>query len=124
MQDFERFVKHLKWESLSLALLMVVLTHKSPYSLWWLVAGFPVVDAFMIGYIISPKAGAFTYNIGHNMTIPTFLIAYGVFTGTEIVSLVGFVWIFHIAVDRLLGYGLKHKESFHKTHLGNINKSK
>lgn len=124
MQDFERFVSHLKWESLSLAVLMVVLTHKSPYSIWWLAVGFPLVDVFMIGYIISPKAGAITYNLGHNMTIPTLLIAYGVFTSTEIISLVGFIWIFHIAVDRLLGFGLKNRESFHITHMGNIKKSK
>ncbi|WP_281964856.1 DUF4260 family protein [Serinicoccus marinus] len=31
-------------------------------------------------------------------------------------------WAFHIAVDRLLGYGLKFTDSFAHTHLGEIGK--
>jgi hypothetical protein len=31
-------------------------------------------------------------------------------------------WVFHIAVDRALGYGLKTTEGFQHTHLGPIGK--
>jgi hypothetical protein len=37
---------------------------------------------------------------------------------------VSLVWFFHIFVDRALGYGLKHTEGFHHTHLGPVGKAK
>ncbi|HEY2386937.1 MAG TPA: DUF4260 family protein, partial [Candidatus Binatia bacterium] len=30
------------------------------------------------------------------------------------------IWLAHIGMDRLLGYGLKYPTSFHHTHLGRI----
>ncbi|HVM09318.1 MAG TPA: DUF4260 family protein [Acidimicrobiales bacterium] len=35
-------------------------------------------------------------------------------------AFVSLVWAFHIGVDRLLGYGLKLRERFTSTHLGEI----
>ena len=120
MKEFEKFVRHLKFESLALAILMVVLTYKSPYSMWWLVVLFLVFDIGMVGYLFNEKIGALTYNQMHNYTVPTLLIVLGILTNTSWISLIGYAWIFHISVDRVLGFGLKEKSSFHHTHLGKL----
>ena len=122
MKDFNKFVKHLKLEALALAILMVVLTYYSSAPLWILIVSFPFFDIGMIGYIKNTKAGAITYNLTHNATIPTLIIATGLITHTEWIAVLGFCWSFHIAVDRTLGYGLKHDHSFKETHLGHIGK--
>lgn len=102
---------------------MTALLHQSDASLWWLLIGFPLIDICMIGYLFGNRIGVFMYNIFHNATIPTLCIAAGVVLQFEVISVVGFVWTFHTAVDRILGYGLKHPHSFHETHLGSLKKS-
>lgn len=119
-KEFASFIRHLKFEALALGALMFALAYRSPYSTWWLLVAFPFVDIGMVGYLINPKVGAQTYNLFHNATFPTALIAVGVIISNDLVSFVGIAWTFHIAVDRLLGYGLKHKHSFKETHLGKI----
>lgn len=120
MNDFKNFVTHLKLEAVALAVLMIALTYVSSAPLWVLLASFLVFDIGMIGYVKNSKLGALTYNVTHDLTFPTLLIAYGVFFNSEVVAVVGYCWTFHIAVDRALGFGLKHKHSFHETHLGSI----
>lgn len=115
-----KFIRHMRVESVALGILMWVLAYTSHHSAWWILILFPVFDIGMLGYVFSSKAGAFTYNLFHNYTIPTLMIAYGVFFNASIISLLGICWTFHIALDRSLGYGLKHNHSFKKTHLGNI----
>ncbi len=121
-KDFKKFVAHLRIEALALAGLMTALTYKSGTPLWVLPATFMVFDISMIGYMVSTRIGALTYNSVHNSTIPTLAIIYGALYDAKTISVVGFCWTFHIAVDRILGFGLKHKTSFHHTHLGKIGK--
>ncbi len=124
MKEFDKFIRHLRLEAFSLAVLMVVLTYNSGYSLWVLPVTFLFFDVGMIGYLRDPKTGALFYNLTHSHTIPSLLIASGVLFNKEAVAVVGFCWTFHIAIDRGMGFGLKHKSSFHKTHLGTIKKKK
>jgi hypothetical protein len=120
----EKFIRSLRLEGLALAILMVVLINNSSAPLWILPATFLLFDICIIGYKISNKVGAKTYNFIHNATIPTILIAAGLLVDAEWISILGICWTFHIAVDRALGYGLKHEESFTHTHLGKIGKKK
>jgi hypothetical protein len=122
VKNFKKIVRSLRLEGLALALLMVVLIEKSSAPLWILPATFLLFDVSIIGYSISNKIGAKTYNIIHNATLPTILIAVGLLIDIEWISILGICWTFHIAVDRSLGYGLKHESSFKHTHLGKIGK--
>lgn len=90
---------------------------------WWLVVFFLVFDLSAIGYLINPKIGALTYNIGHSLIGPTILTAIYILTSNQTLLFVTLLWLFHIFVDRALGYGLKHSTSFKHTHLGKIGKS-
>lgn len=104
---------------------------------WWLILLFPLFDASMVGYLVNPHVGALTYNIIHSFVGPVILTVIYIFTTGHtaadtsrthsIDSLLLFailIWLFHIFVDRALGFGLKHRESFHHTHLGKIGKAK
>ncbi len=122
VKDFNKFIKHLKLEALALAILMVALTYYSSAPLWILIVSFPFFDIGMIGYIKDTKLGAITYNFTHNATIPTLVIAAGIISHIEWIAVLGFCWVFHITLDRALGFGLKHGHSFNDTHLGRIGK--
>ncbi len=96
----------------------------SNYPWWWLLVAFPIFDISALGYIEGPKAGAFLYNSVHSLIGPSLLAGVFVFTSSDIVLAVTLLWLFHIFVDRALGYGLKHSKGFHHTHLGPIGKAR
>ncbi len=91
---------------------------------YWLVIFFFVFDLSAVGYFINPKVGAIVYNIGHSLIGPGLLAMVYIGTTNDAILFVTLVWLFHIFVDRALGYGLKHTTSFHHTHLGPIGKAK
>jgi len=91
---------------------------------WWLFILFPLVDISAIGYLRDSRAGAFTYNIGHSFIGPAIVLSVYIFGGPDWSLFVSMAWLFHIFVDRALGYGMKHTEGFHHTHLGKIGKAK
>jgi hypothetical protein len=94
------------------------------YDWWWLFILFPLFDLSAFGYLHDKKFGALTYNIGHSLIGPAVLfILYGLQV-YDWALFAGMVWIFHIFVDRSLGYGLKHSSGFEHTHLGTIGKAK
>lgn len=94
------------------------------FAWYWLPVLFLVFDLSMIGYAVNNRAGALTYNIGHSLIGPALLAIIYIATTNETVLFVTLLWLFHIFVDRALGYGLKHAEGFHHTHLGKIGKAK
>jgi hypothetical protein len=83
-----------------------------------------VFDLSAIGYLLNPRVGALTYNIGHSLIGPTLLVAIYIATTSQGVLFFALIWLFHIFVDRALGYGLKHAKGFEHTHLGPIGKAK
>jgi Domain of unknown function (DUF4260) len=93
------------------------------FAWWWLVVLFIAFDVSMAGYAVSPRLGAWTYNIGHSYVGPAALVAGGWVADVRAPVFLGLTWAFHIAVDRLLGYGLKFTDRFTHTHLGEIGHS-
>lgn len=91
---------------------------------WWLIILFIAFDISMIGYLAGNTMGAFTYNLGHSIIGPTLLAAAYILTSNQIILFITLLWLFHIFVDRALGYGLKHSKGFGHTHLGKIGKAK
>lgn len=78
----------------------------------------------MLGYLISPKWGAFMYNIAHHLGLGIGFFIYGYFyMNTTCLAIAGVI-LAHSAFDRILGYGLKYNRDFHETHLGKIGKNK
>jgi len=81
-------------------------------------------DLFMLGYLRGPVAGAAFYNLGHTWLLPGLIGAAGLVGGSQLAISVALIWLGHVGVDRLLGYGLKHPSSFQDTHLGRIGRSR
>jgi hypothetical protein len=110
-------------ESLGLAAVAVVAFVELDFDWWWLLALFLVFDLSMLGYAGGPRLGAWTYNAVHSYLVPAGLGVVAVVGGARWTAFIALVWAFHIAVDRLLGYGLKFQDRFTHTHLGEIGRA-
>ena len=75
-------------------------------------------DLSMVGYLRGPLMGAALYNLFHNYLPPAALAAFGVMSGNHLLVLLALIWLAHIGIDRLLGYGLKYSSGFKDTHIG------
>jgi hypothetical protein len=79
---------------------------------------FLVPDLSMLGYLRGPAVGAALYNLFHNYLPPAALVALGMLSGNQLLLLLALIWLAHIGMDRLLGYGLKYSSGFKDTHVG------
>jgi hypothetical protein len=77
-------------------------------------------DLSMIGYLINPRLGAWTYNFVHHKGLGITLYALGSLFSTPWLTFTGILLFAHSSFDRVFGYGLKHEDSFQNTHLGRI----
>ena len=107
-------------ENLAIAAIVVVVFVRLHFSWWWLPVFFLAFDASMAGYLVNTRAGAVCYNLAHAYVGPAVLLLSYVLSGTRWCAFIGLLWAFHIAGDRVLGYGLKFASSFQDTHLGRI----
>ena len=80
-------------------------------------------DLAMLAYLVGPRAGAATYNLVHTYAFGVPLALAGYFLASPIALALGLIWIAHIGMDRMLGYGLKYASGFADTHLGRIGKN-
>ncbi|WP_197286302.1 DUF4260 domain-containing protein [Pedobacter sp. PACM 27299] len=88
---------------------------------WWIwILLFFSPDISMIGYLLGTKIGAVTYNLFHHRAIALIVIAIGVFSKQELWTSIGILLFAHSSFDRMLGYGLKYRDSFKHTHLGTM----
>jgi len=90
---------------------------------WWLFAIlFLAPDLSFLGFLGGPRTGAMTYNLAHAFIIPGLLLAVAT-TGSELAVDLALIWGAHIAMDRVLGYGLRYPEGSQETHLGRLGRS-
>jgi hypothetical protein len=89
---------------------------------WWLfllLLLFPDLSA--LGYLAGTRAGSISYNAFHTVTLPlTVGILAWLGGGWSILVLVSLVWLAHIGMDRMVGYGLKYSDDFKHHHFNEI----
>jgi hypothetical protein len=91
---------------------------------WWLFAALILVpDISMAGYLVNPRVGAWCYNAAHTWIAPVALWLVSVALEWPLLAQIGIILAAHIAIDRALGYGLKHESGFQDTHLGRIGRA-
>ena len=110
-------------EELLLALLSVYLFAGLDFAWWWYPILLLTPDLGMIGYLVSPRVGAVTYNLAHHKGVAVLLIVFGGSFQIPVPQLVGLVILGHSSLDRVLGYGLKYSDSSQHTHLGMIGRA-
>jgi hypothetical protein len=107
----------LRLEGLATAALSAVFYARTGAS-WWLFAALWLLpDLSMLGYLGGAKLGARIYNSIHSYVTPATLAVTALLVGSPALLPYALIWINHIAVDRLLGYGLKYPAGFKWTHL-------
>jgi hypothetical protein len=79
-----------------------------------------VPDAGMLGYLANNRLGAATYNLCHSYALAALPAAYGLLADQHGIAALGLIWVAYIALDRMLGFGLKHAGGFKDTHLGRM----
>jgi hypothetical protein len=72
----------------------------------------------MVGYLRDARLGAAVYNLGHTYALPAAMSLLGLAGHHPLTVALGLVWLGHIGMDRLAGYGLKYDTDFQHTHLG------
>jgi len=112
----------IKLEELGLFILGIYLFSLLNYQWWWFLVLILAPDFSMIGYAISNKIGALSYNLFHHKGIAILLYLIGCYLQIEIMQLIGIILFSHSAMDRIFGYGLKYEKGFKYTHLGEIGK--
>lgn len=77
-------------------------------------------DLSILGYLVGPRLGAWTYNLVHHKALSVALYVLGSALSVPWLSLAGTILLGHSSLDRVFGYGLKYPDGFQYTHLGVI----
>jgi hypothetical protein len=110
----------LKLEEFMLAILSLYFFLGLGYAWWWYFLFLLAPDLSMIGYLISPRVGAVTYNAVHHKGVSIFLFIVGGYLHLPLLQAAALITFGHSSLDRVLDYGLKYPDSFQHTHLGMI----
>lgn len=78
-------------------------------------------DLSMAGYLVDGRVGATAYDVVHTTLLPAALLAGSWYAGAPLGVGLALVWLAHIGVDRIVGYGLKYPDAaFSETHLQRV----
>jgi hypothetical protein len=112
----------LMFEGFALFALCIFAYAKLGYS-WWLFGALILApDVGMVGYLRNAKTGAQLYNALHLTALPIAIGAWGYSWSEPLALSIAIIWLAHIGMDRMLGFGLKYETDFADTHLGRIGK--
>jgi hypothetical protein len=77
-------------------------------------------DLAMLGYTRDTRIGALIYNVFHFYAPPLALLIGAHLAGNTAGMQIAVVWLAHIGLDRVFGYGLKYATAFKDTHLQRV----
>ena len=77
-------------------------------------------DLSMIGYLLNPRLGAWTYNLIHHKGLAVAIYILGSVFSVPWLMFAGTLLLGHSSLDRVFGYGLKYEDTFQNTHLGKV----
>ena len=88
---------------------------------WWVFALLLLwPDLSFIAYALDKRFGSVVYNIVHSYPLPLLLAGASFLFSWTIGLQFALIWLAHIGMDRLFGYGLKYPGEFKTTHMSNI----
>ena len=88
---------------------------------WWLFAILLLApDLSALGYLVNTRIGAACYNAVHTLELPALLLAFGAFGHHHLWLALALIWLAHIGMDRMAGFGLKYPTKFPDTHLQHV----
>jgi hypothetical protein len=79
---------------------------------------FLVPDLSLLPYVRGTNtAASIVYNVTHSYVLACLLGTLAVLLTSALLGEMSLIWIGHISLDRVLGYGLKYPDSFRFTHI-------
>lgn len=92
---------------------------------WWLLLALLLVpDLSLLGYAAGARVGAALYNAAHTLAAPLAGLCMALSLGRAVSAGLALIWLAHIGLDRMIGYGLKYGRGFGATHLGAIGRGR
>ncbi len=79
-----------------------------------------VPDVTMVGYLVNNQPGSIVYNLGHTYSLPLLLGVLSLIFNAPLGLQLALIWLAHIGMDRMVGYGLKYEAGFKETHLSRV----
>src|SRR4030095_17184023 len=101
----------LKLEEAMMLALSLFLFQQGNFSWTWFAILFLAPDLGLLGYLVSPKTGAITYNIAHHKGLAVLIYLCGIYFLVPQLQFAGILMFAHSSFDRILGYGLKYSDS-------------
>lgn len=101
-------------------LLSIFFFNQLDYAWWVFLVWILVPDIGMLGYLISTRIGAWSYNLFHHKGVAILVWVLGITQSSQELQLAGIILFGHASMDRIFGYGLKYSDNFKHTHLGNL----
>ena len=98
---------------------LIVYAHNG-FSWWQFALLLLAPDLAMLGYLRNEAIGSFCYNLVHTYVLPIALGLLAMLLNFELGLQLAIIWLAHIGLDRMLGYGLKYPDSFKSTHFTKI----
>lgn len=77
-------------------------------------------DIALLLYAARPRLGIIAYNLLHTTIWPLILMAASFAFSWHLGAQIALIWLAHIGMDRLVGYGLKYPDDLKETHLQRI----
>lgn len=120
MRDPTRPSVLLRLDGLAVAVVALLLYRELGASWRVFAAGFLAPDLAILAYLAGPRVGAIAYNAMHTYLWGSALFGLGLLGSQASLMTVGLIWTAHVAVDRLVGFGLKYPDGFRRTHLQQV----
>lgn len=118
LQKMPRLLLHL--EGAAVLITALIFYGQNGYS-WWLFALLLLApDLSAVGYLHSQAIGSLCYNTVHTYVLPIALVVLSLLLNWELGLQLAFIWLAHIGMDRLVGYGLKYPDGFKITHFNKV----
>jgi hypothetical protein len=100
---------------------LTIILYRAGHFHWWLFALLLLTpDLFMLGYLANPKTGSAAYNLVHTSAVPILLLGVAILAQLPALEPYPLIWLAHIGMDRMLGFGLKYPTQFRDTHLQHV----
>ena len=113
-----RLLLHLEGLALLVTAIIVYFAQGRP---WWAFLLFLLVpDLSAISFVFGPRVGSVVYNLAHITVWPLLLGLLSWQLGWSWGMAAALIWLAHIGMDRLFGYGLKYPDAFKHTHFDNL----
>ena len=113
-----RLLLHLEGLALLAAAVFIYFAQGRP--LWAFLVFLLAPDLSAIGYVFGPRVGGVVYNLGHIIVWPILLGLLGWRLGWSWATAAALIWLAHIGMDRMVGYGLKYPDEFKRTHFDSM----